>query len=771
MRQDISQKVVSWTNPFSISEMAFLGNRKEKEIMKHSYRLPALFLASLMLVMVPFTLSAQSSENMTFLGNWGGGGGEIRAVTNFGDLVYYGIGNQFVITSFEDPANPFTASSVMLDDMVEDIVWKVNAGVTYALVSGSSLNIINVTNPLAPSLVSTTELSGYGEGLGVSGDYAYVAVGSAGMEVIDISNPASPTSVAVVAGSGSGYAEGINVAAPRAYLGNGANVTIFDISTPTNPTIEGTFEGSDWVQDVMVLSTYMYVCEWGVGIEVVDISTPASPVLVTTFSNPRNADIMFDGNFAYIASREYGITILDVTDAAAPIAAGTFTTDGVVRKVSFGSINLGGTQTGHVFAAEVSLISAINVSDPGNMAYSGARAVPSPADGLCYSAFLDGNIAYLAYQTSIRAIDISSPAGMSELGNHAVLAGDKAIKKVVVKDDILFAACKTPGLQVIDFTDPANPDSLTTLIASRTNDVAISGDYVYAATNDFGIGIINASTANAPTFVGYIPESVLNGRYGEGVAAYGNTMAQSTWGQIFFYDISSPEAPVLTDSVTLVTGSSWLTMDDNYAYVHDFDSLRIYDISNLSDVVQVSSVFTDGSWDGDAFREGDYVYANCETNGLKVFNVTDISAPTLVASFDMLNSARGIIARNGLAYVAEKEGGFSIYRNELLVAIDPQEILPTTLNLQQNYPNPFNPSTMIQFSIPQAMNAELVKMDVYNVLGQNIRTLVNRNLEAGSYQILWNGLNSNGQLVPAGMYIYRLESAGQVISNKMVLIK
>jgi len=212
-------------------------------------------------------------------------------------------------------------------------------------------------------------------------------------------------------------------------------------------------------------------------------------------------------------------------------------------------------------------------------------------------------------------------------------------------------------------------------------------------------------------------------------------------------------------------------MDANYAYVHDFDSLRIYDISNLSDVVQVSSVFTDGSWDGDAFREGDYVYVNSENNGLKVFNVTDISAPTMVASYDMLNSARGIIARNGLAYVAEKEGGFSIYRNELLVAIDPQEMLPTTLNLQQNYPNPFNPSTMIQFSIPQTMNAELVNMNVYNVLGQNIRTLVNRNLEAGSYQILWNGLNSNGQQVPAGMYIYRLESAGQVISNKMVLIK
>ncbi|NQV16581.1 T9SS type A sorting domain-containing protein [bacterium] len=738
--------------------------------MKHSYKLSTLVLAGLLLMMVPFTLSAQG-ENMSFLGNWGEGGGEMRAVANFGDLVYYGIGNQFVITSFEDPANPFTAATLTLDDMVEDIVWKVSGGVTYVLVSGSTLNIIDVTNPLAPALISTTELTGYGEGLGVSGDYVYIGAGSAGMQIIDISDPANPSSVATLAGASPGaYAEGINVSSPYAYLGNGGGTDIFDISDPTNAFLVGTMVNDGWIQDAMPISNYLYACDWSNGIDIIDISNPASPVHVSTLSNPVNADITFDGNFGYIASREYGVTVIDVTDPAAPTVLGTFDTEGVVRKISFGSINIDGNQEGHLFAAEVSMLSAVNVSDPTDMSISGSVAVPAPADGLCYSATLDGDIAYLAYRYSVRAIDITNPSVMSELGNFSV-SDTGMVKKVVVKDDIVFAGSRFGGLRALDFSDPTNPTQLSAVITDRTNDVAISGNYVYAATNNNGIGIVNVSTASSPTLVGYVAESMVSGRYGEGVAAYGNVMVQSTWGALYFYDISSPESPTLQDTVALTTGTSWLTLDDDYAYVHDFDSLKIFDLSNLSAVVQVGGVNTGGSWDGDAFREGDYVYVNAETAGIKVYDVTDITNPTEVASYDMLNSARGITVRDGFVYSSEKEGGFSIYTNNLGVSIDSDGSRPNSFSLSQNYPNPFNPSTMIEFSIPQSFGSSDVKLEVFNVLGQNVRTLANTRLESGVYQVSWDGRNNSGSLVSAGMYIYRLQSGDEAISNKMILLK
>jgi len=756
--------------PFSPSKIAFLKNRKEKEVMKNSYKLSTVMLAALLLMIIPFNLLAQDAENLTFLGNWGMGGGEIRAVSNQGDLAYYGVGNVLKIVSFEDPANPYAAGSVTLDDMVEDIVWTVLGGQTYCLVSGSSLNIVNVTNPISPSVTATLSLAGYGEGLAASGSYAYLAVGSTGMEVVDFSDPANPTSVATIAGAGSGYAEGINVSTPYAYLANGANVSIFDISTPASPTLTGSYTRSDdeWIQDAMPRGNYVYSCAYSAGIDVIDVSNPASPTLVTSLANGKNADIMFDGDYGYIASREFGLTVLDVSTPTAPTIINTFSTNGVLRKVSYGAISLSGTITGHIFTAEVSALGAVNVSAPASMAYSGFVEVNAPADGICYTADFDGNIAYVAYYRHIRALDITSPSAMTELGNYLV-ADTAVVKKVVHKDHIVYAPSKMPGLKAIDFSNPSNPTLLATVIDVRVNDVAISGDYVYAATSDNGIGIVDVSTANAPVLVGYAAGST--DLYGEGVSAYGDVMVQSTWDALYFFDISTPEAPTLADSQPLVTGTSWLTLDANYAYVHDFDTLRIFDISTLTDVVQVSAIFTDGSWDGDAAREGNYVYVNVETNGIKVYDVSDITAPVEVAHYDMLNVARGISVRNGMAYVGEKEGGLSVYRNDLVVSIDTENMHPTQFALSQNYPNPFNPTTLIQYEIPQSFGAGNVRLEVFNVLGQHVQTLVDGNQSSGLYQVRWDGLGSSGQQQVGGIYFYTLTAGEQTLTNKMILLK
>ena len=733
--------------------------------MINSYKIKMMGIIVSLAILTPSNVYA---DNMSFIGNWGGGGGEIRAVANYGDLVYYGIGSVFTITSFEDPANPYTAASITLDDMVEDIVWKVSSGVTYAFVSGSSLNILDVTNPTAPTLLSTTALSGYGEGLAVSGDYAYMAVGSSGMQIIDISNPASPTSVATLAGgSGSGYAEGINVSSPYAYLGNGAGTEIFDITDPTNAFLAGTLENDGWIQDAMPISNYVYSCDWSNGIDIIDVSDPTNPTYVSTLTNSINADIMFDGNYGYIASKQDGLTVIDVSDPGAPTTIATYDTDGSVRKVSFGSISMNGTQTGHIFGAETSLLSAVNVTDPNNMSVSGAVAVAAPAHGLAYSSFLSGNTAYVSYRYHVRAIDITTPSAMTELGSMWI-EDTAMVKKVVAKDNIVFAATRYGGLRPINFEDQANPAFLTTVIEDRTNDVAISGNYIYAATANNGIGIVNVATANSPTLVGYATGSTDNGRYGEGVAAFGNTMVQSTWGALYFYDISSPESPTLQDTVALVTGTSWLSLDDGHAYVHDFDTLRIYDISDLTNVTQVSSVFTNGSWDGDAFRAEDYVYVNIENNGIKVYDVTVITAPVEVASYDPLNTARAITARDGYAYVAEKAGGFSVYSNNLVLSTDNTVGLPTEFMLAQNYPNPFNPSTTISYTIAQ--NAH-VKLEIVNLVGNTVRTLLNTRVPSGNHSIVWNGSTNDGKMVTSGIYFYKI-SVGEITeSRKMMFLK
>ncbi|MGB2868551.1 MAG: carbohydrate binding domain-containing protein [Bacteroidota bacterium] len=94
--------------------------------------------------------------------------------------------------------------------------------------------------------------------------------------------------------------------------------------------------------------------------------------------------------------------------------------------------------------------------------------------------------------------------------------------------------------------------------------------------------------------------------------------------------------------------------------------------------------------------------------------------------------------------------------------------VPTEYILSQNFPNPFNPSTMIQYSIPQAGN---VRLEVFNILGQQVAMLVNEAQSAGKWTVRWNGVDNTGAKVATGLYLYRLTTPSTVLSRKMLLLK
>jgi tetratricopeptide (TPR) repeat protein len=101
-------------------------------------------------------------------------------------------------------------------------------------------------------------------------------------------------------------------------------------------------------------------------------------------------------------------------------------------------------------------------------------------------------------------------------------------------------------------------------------------------------------------------------------------------------------------------------------------------------------------------------------------------------------------------------------------------VLPQAYVLEQNYPNPFNPATEIRFGVPRQ---SVVKLEVFNVLGQVVKILVDEVKEAGYYRVMWDGRNSDSVPVPSGMYLYRLSaldtrhSSMFVESRKMLFIK
>ncbi len=94
--------------------------------------------------------------------------------------------------------------------------------------------------------------------------------------------------------------------------------------------------------------------------------------------------------------------------------------------------------------------------------------------------------------------------------------------------------------------------------------------------------------------------------------------------------------------------------------------------------------------------------------------------------------------------------------------------LPASLSISQNYPNPFNPTTTISFDLP---TSGIARLDVLNVLGQVVATLIDAKLDAGHHSAQWNGHNSGGESVSSGVYFYRLSCSGSTVTRKMMIVK
>ena len=108
-------------------------------------------------------------------------------------------------------------------------------------------------------------------------------------------------------------------------------------------------------------------------------------------------------------------------------------------------------------------------------------------------------------------------------------------------------------------------------------------------------------------------------------------------------------------------------------------------------------------------------------------------------------------------------------RDGLISAVDiGDNKLPQEITLNQNFPNPFNPDTTITFSLPEDTS---IILDIYNVSGQKVRTIVNSSVNHGIHSVVWNGKDDDGRNVSSGIYLYRLCAGKTAITRRMIMIR
>ena len=129
---------------------------------------------------------------------------------------------------------------------------------------------------------------------------------------------------------------------------------------------------------------------------------------------------------------------------------------------------------------------------------------------------------------------------------------------------------------------------------------------------------------------------------------------------------------------------------------------------------------------------------------------------------------------NGTEYTAGVAAMYGDYLSEI-VTVDftyegtgSEDFIPSITTLHGNYPNPFNPSTDIRFSLGRDTE---VLLDVYNIKGEKVRTLVDGHLQVNDYSIQWNGKDDSGDIVGSGVYFYKLKTEKYTSTRKMILMK
>ncbi len=122
----------------------------------------------------------------------------------------------------------------------------------------------------------------------------------------------------------------------------------------------------------------------------------------------------------------------------------------------------------------------------------------------------------------------------------------------------------------------------------------------------------------------------------------------------------------------------------------------------------------------------------------------------------------GISESNTVMLHGNNLSGYFLISNKESVENDVKST-PAKFNLFQNYPNPFNPTTTIKYEIPVTGK---VMLSIYNLLGQKVSELVNKNQSAGSYEVTWDA-----QKFSSGVYLYQLTSGNYSVSKKLLLLK
>ena len=607
----------------------------------------------------------------------------------------------------------------------------------YAYVGeGSSLIVVNISNPTTPSRVGRLSMPGKVMDLALLGQYAYVANADAGLQVVDISNPSAPTLRGFYSATPC-WAAGIAILGGRAYV---ADVTvglqIFDLGTPTVPVLLSATNLGGTAADVAVKATangvFAYLCV-SETLAIWDVSDPVSPTLRSQLPLGGYASsLAVVGTRAFAGGYEIGLKMVDIANADVPVYLGrdpnathpmtvvaanslVYVLDalralaifdysgGTLTRVGWMANTTGSDDLAVVgnraYVAGTTGFGIIDVSNPANPSVLSAFS-DTEMYGSYASAALSGNYLFTGGSSAFKAFDVSNPGQPNQIGQNANVPD---ASQILLNRGFAYVVNGGYGIQILNVTTPASPSvvgSSTHVPGIYPSKVALSGNtLVVVGGNTSGQArflIADVTDPSAPVIHGIIdfPEFYIVGA----VAAVGNkavivTSDAQGGGSLKVLNIANIDAPVQQGEVTNIGASHDMQMssDGHYAYVLDLNAglLRVVDVGNASHPVVVSSVSVAGRpWGINVQNSVVYVASTGTWSGISGFDVSDPASPRLGRSYTTASGAYGIAYASNLGlqkdimFVPNSDGGVAVLR---VKDLQPPEIYITDPTFSSTY--------------------------------------------------------------------------------------
>ncbi|HPT71485.1 MAG TPA: T9SS type A sorting domain-containing protein [Candidatus Cloacimonadota bacterium] len=708
-----------------------------------------LFIMSLLLVILPiFATFHKIGEFETT------GAASSMAISE--NIAYIADDIDFKVIDITNPIAPQLLGSCTT--LGTGLSMEISGDLVYVAEGTSGLQIIDVSNSQSPQIIGSYPTPNSANYIAVEGNRAYLACYDTGLMIFDISNPQTPIllgsyptewgsglcvigNIVYLAGGGftiidatdpqnlqvlstyqMGYARSVTVSGNRAYVNNSEyGFSIFDISNPQLPQLLGqyspmTADVSGYAYSVKIIGNYAYLSYGPLGLQIVDISNPQSPILMKKYSTIATDAIIKD-NLAYLVSYTKGIQIIDISNDTNPQLIGSLETPGNASNLAV--IN----NAAFITDGDFSGLRVINISNP-NL----PQAMGQYSSMILSCMASEGNSLYLIDYNGLEIYNATNPSSLVLQGNYWCLTG---INAIAVSSSIVYLADDEFGLVILDVINPASPILLSSFVypgpvplESRPFSIAVKSGIAYV-TYANEVVTINVSDPTNPRYLGHL-------------------------------------------LITNHTSSSAIV--DNMLYLAaSREGLLVIDVSNPSMPVYHSTILPHSSSSiGKVYKKDNYlIIADDAWNEIGVYDVTVPATPTLNNTYAWNLSTSGMYLNNNLLYTSNFAYGMNVLDISSLVAVDDQ-VVPFQKMTLSNYPNPFNPSTTISFSLP---SSGIVKLDIYNIRGQLVESVVNDQFTQGTHTVTWNGIDFNNKSVASGVYFAKMSCNGQETSRKLVLVK